>query len=77
MPDAVKTSSWRRQFKARDKMKKRLMTGSEAAERDANRREQETMDRERRLREREAQALAVGASEPLLRLRSPEAPWAK
>jgi len=40
MPDAVKRSSWRRQFKTHDKVNKRLMTGAEAAERDANNREQ-------------------------------------
>ena len=40
MPDAVKRSSWRRQFKTHDKVNKRLMTGAEAVERDANNREQ-------------------------------------
>lgn len=67
MPDAVKTSSWRRQFKAHDKSKKRFMTGAEAAEKDANTREQEAMNREKCLREREAQALTFKASKPLLR----------
>ena len=66
MPDVVQRSSWRRQFKSHDKAKKRLMTGAEAAEKDANKREEEA-DRERRLREREAQTLSFGASEPLLR----------
>ena len=40
MPDIVKTSGWNRQFKSHDKTQKRLMTGVEAAERDANHREQ-------------------------------------
>ena len=40
MPDIVKKSGWNRQFKSHDKTKKRLMTGAEAAERDANSREQ-------------------------------------
>ena len=42
MPDAVKTSSWKRKFKAHGKAKRRLLTGAEAAERDANTRERET-----------------------------------
>ena len=42
MPDAVKTSSWKRRFKTHDKAKRRLLTGAEVAERDANTREQET-----------------------------------
>ena len=67
MPDAVKTSSWKCQFKAHDKSKKRLLTGAKAAERDANKRKQEATDRERRLREKKAQALTFRASEPLLR----------
>jgi hypothetical protein len=39
MPDAVKRSGWRRQFKDHDRVKKRLMTGTDATERDANQRE--------------------------------------
>ncbi|KAF7502108.1 hypothetical protein GJ744_007206 [Endocarpon pusillum] len=39
MPNSVQKSSWRRQFKSHDKVKKRLMTGAEASERDANQRE--------------------------------------
>ena len=42
MPDIVKKSGWNRQFKSHDKTKKRLMTGAEAAEHDANHREQAT-----------------------------------
>ena len=42
MPDAVKISSWQRQFKTHNKVKKRLMTGAEAAEKDADKREQVT-----------------------------------
>lgn len=62
MPDVVKTSSWKRQFKAHDKFKKRLMTGTEAAERDANTREQEATNQEKR-----SQALDSEASNSLLR----------
>jgi len=40
MPDIVKKSGWKRQFKSHDKTQKRLMTGAEAAERDVNHREQ-------------------------------------
>ncbi len=40
MPDIVKKSGWNRQFKSHDKTNKRLMTRAEAAERDANNREQ-------------------------------------
>jgi hypothetical protein len=40
MPDIIKKSGWNRQFKSHDKVNKRLMTGAEAAERDANNREQ-------------------------------------
>jgi hypothetical protein len=39
MPDAVKRSGWRRQFKDHDKIKMRLMTGAEGAERNVNQRE--------------------------------------
>jgi hypothetical protein len=39
MSDIVKKSGWNRQFKSHDKTHKRLMTGVEAAERDANHRE--------------------------------------
>ena len=42
MPNAVKTSSWTRKFKAHDKAKRRLLTGAKAAERDVNTRERET-----------------------------------
>ena len=40
MPDAVKDSGWNRRFKSHDKANKRLMTGAEAAEKDAEKREQ-------------------------------------
>jgi hypothetical protein len=40
MPDIVKKSEWKRQFKSHDKTQKRLMTGAEAVERDVNYREQ-------------------------------------
>jgi hypothetical protein len=48
MPDIVKKSGWNRQFKSHDKTQKRSMTGAEAAEHDATRREQ-AMAREARL----------------------------
>lgn len=40
MPDIVKRSGWNQQFKSHNKVNKRLITGAEAAERDANKREQ-------------------------------------
>ena len=40
MSDIVKRPGWNRQFKSHDKVNKRLMTGAEAAERDANNKEQ-------------------------------------
>jgi hypothetical protein len=40
MPDVVKNSGWNRQFKSHDRVKKRLMIAAEAAERDADNREQ-------------------------------------
>jgi cellulose biosynthesis protein BcsQ len=40
MPDIVKKSRWNRQFKSHSKTQKHFMTGAEAAERDANSREQ-------------------------------------
>ena len=40
MPDIVKKPFWNRQLKSHDKANKRLMTGAEASERDANQREQ-------------------------------------
>jgi len=40
MPDIVKKPGWNRQFKSHDKVNKRLQTGAEAAERDANSREE-------------------------------------
>jgi len=46
MPDAIKTSLWKRQLKTHDKAKRRLITGSEAAKRDANTRKR---DEEKRL----------------------------
>ena len=52
MPDAVQNSSWQHQLKSYDKAKKRLMTGAEAAERDANKREREAAQ-EACLRQRE------------------------
>ena len=55
MPDAVKRSGWRRQFKDHDKVKKRLMTGAEAAERDANQRE--------KLAKKKAKVKAIEATE--------------
>jgi hypothetical protein len=48
MPDIVKKSGWNRQFKSHDKTQKRSITGAEAAEDDATRREQ-AMAREARL----------------------------
>lgn len=39
MPDMVKTSGWKRKLKSHGKAKQRLMTGPEAAERDADKRE--------------------------------------
>ena len=62
MPDAIKTSSWKRQLKTHDKAKRRLMTGSEAAERDANTRKR---DEEKRLHK--AQTSIAEPSEPLRR----------
>jgi hypothetical protein len=40
MPDIIKRPGWNRQFKSHDRVNKRLMTGAEAAEQDANNREQ-------------------------------------
>jgi Tfp pilus assembly protein PilX len=40
MPDGVRNSGWNRRFKSHDKANKRLMTGAEAAEKDAEKREQ-------------------------------------
>jgi hypothetical protein len=48
MSDAVKRSSWRRQFKIHDKIQKHLMTGTEAAENNVKKREQ-AANRERYL----------------------------
>jgi hypothetical protein len=42
MPDAVRNSGWNRRFKSHDKANKRLMTGAEAAKKDAEKREQAT-----------------------------------
>jgi hypothetical protein len=39
LPDIVKSSGWNRQFKSHDKVRKRLMTGAEASERDAEQRD--------------------------------------
>jgi hypothetical protein len=39
MPNIMKKSGWNKQFKSHDKTQKRLITGVEAAERDANCRE--------------------------------------
>jgi hypothetical protein len=39
MPNTLKKSRWNKQFKSYDKAKKRLITGAEAAERDANNKE--------------------------------------
>ena len=39
MSDTVKRLGWNRQFKSHDKTNKRLMTGTEAIERDVNNRE--------------------------------------
>ena len=72
MPDVVQKSSWRRQLKSHDKAKKRLMTGAEIAEKDANKREQEA-DRQARLRQREAQALTYDL-EPFSRHNAPPPP---
>ncbi|KAF7502878.1 hypothetical protein GJ744_004947 [Endocarpon pusillum] len=66
MPDAVKKPGWNRHFKSHDRVNKRLMTGAEAAERDANNREQ-AAGREARQREREAYALTFGR-EPILQM---------
>ena len=38
-PDSVKNSGWNRKFKSHDKVNKRVMTGAEAAEKDADKRE--------------------------------------
>ncbi|KAF7502290.1 hypothetical protein GJ744_006169 [Endocarpon pusillum] len=59
MPDIVKKAEWNRQKKSQDKANKRLMTGAEAAEKDANDREQRAA-REARQRERETYALTFG-----------------
>jgi hypothetical protein len=40
MPNIIKKSRWNRQFKSHNKIKKRLIMGTEAAERDTNNREQ-------------------------------------
>ena len=56
MPDIVKKSGWNRQFKSHDKTQKRLMIGVEAAERDANYREQAAA-REARLQSRDGYLL--------------------
>ncbi|ERF72882.1 hypothetical protein EPUS_08495 [Endocarpon pusillum Z07020] len=66
MPDPVKRSGWNRQFKSHDKTNKRLMTGAEAAERDASNREQAAA-REARQREREPYTLTFGR-EPILQM---------
>lgn len=60
MPDIVKKSGWNRQFKSHDKTNKRLMTGAEAAERDANKREQAEA-REKRIQSTEALVLSLNA----------------
>jgi hypothetical protein len=39
LPDIVKNPGWNRQFKSHDKANKRLMTGAEASERDAEQRD--------------------------------------
>jgi len=39
MPDIVRNPGWNRRFKTHGKVNKRLMTGAEASERDANNRE--------------------------------------
>jgi hypothetical protein len=39
LPDIVKNPGWNRQFKSHDKVNKRLMTGAEASERDAEQRD--------------------------------------
>jgi hypothetical protein len=39
MPSIVRNPGWNRRFKTHDKVNKRLMTGAEASERDANNRE--------------------------------------
>jgi len=63
MPDAVKKSSWKRQFKSHDKVKKRLMTATEAAEKDADKRQQ-IADTEARLQSTESFSLSFNA-EPI------------
>jgi hypothetical protein len=40
MPDIVKNSRWNRQFKSYNRVKKQLITAVEAAEHDADNREQ-------------------------------------
>ncbi len=73
MPDIVKKAGWNRQKKSHDRANKRLMTGTEAAERDANNREQ-VAAREARQREREAYALTFGREPIPLALSPPSAP---
>ena len=65
MPDIVKTPGWNRQFKSHDKANRRLLTGAEAAEKDANNREQ-AANREARLLAIEALSLSYDSG-PLLR----------
>ncbi|ERF75457.1 hypothetical protein EPUS_06989 [Endocarpon pusillum Z07020] len=62
MPDTVKRSSWGRQFKTHDRVNKRLMTGAEAAERDANNKEQAAA---REARQEASIALAASLSGPI------------
>ncbi|ERF69261.1 hypothetical protein EPUS_03965 [Endocarpon pusillum Z07020] len=62
MPDTVKRSSWGRQFKTHDRVNKRLMTGPEAAERDANNKEQAAA---REARQEASIALAASLSGPI------------
>lgn len=56
MPNIVKKSRWNRQFKSHNKTLKRLMTRVEAAERDANHREQ-AVAQEARLQSRDGYLL--------------------
>ncbi|KAF7511282.1 hypothetical protein GJ744_004847 [Endocarpon pusillum] len=73
MPDIVKKAGWNRQKKSHDRANKRLITRAEAAEKDANDREQRAA-REARQREREAYALTFGREPIPLALSPPSAP---
>lgn len=60
MPDIIKRSEWNRQFKSYDKTSKRLMTGAEAAEYNADKKEQAEA-REKRIQTAETFVLSLNA----------------